>query len=364
MNQSDCGTEPEILQYPEFALTDAYGIFSACIPEDYMEKLRQTAKNETARQAVLLAALSGALYAFEETETFRFQAGPEKDIRISMTGEAETPEDLLRQTLTQLIRPETAAAGPDSGEELLVSCNDRGSLYLLCAAQGRTAWIYRRDSYPSIALFGMHRLFTRMLEGILLRRKESLSALREAWNGEELGRQAVHQGERCQTEKRPLCERLRETAAQYPQRPALRDEEREYTFRDIWNGVVKTAAYLQRKNIAKGDRVYLSADYTGVTVICIYALFYLGAAYVPVNESFPEERKAYIAGFCTEGARIDESMKKEIAVLCADAAGEELLPFCGIRETDLPGYVIFTSGTTGTPKGVEITQDWILNMLS
>jgi len=79
----------------------------------------------------------------------------------------------------------------------------------------------------------------------------------------------------------------------------------------------------------------------------------LGAPFVPVDTIYPEERMRRIAA--TLGARrfYDAGADSFVSL---DAAGEEHSAPQPLREKNL-AYVLFTSGTTGEPKGVQIGRE-------
>ena len=83
-----------------------------------------------------------------------------------------------------------------------------------------------------------------------------------------------------------------------------------------------------------------------------------GAAYVPIDVDYPEERKQFmITDSCTKVVITKEWLNtlKEPDKLCNNE-----LDHINLTTPELPAYIIYTSGTTGKPKGVVVLQKNII----
>jgi amino acid adenylation domain-containing protein len=113
-------------------------------------------------------------------------------------------------------------------------------------------------------------------------------------------------------------------------------------------------------------------------VVAILAVLKAGAAYVPIDASFPDKRLAYVLDDVTQDdtdvrplvithlAVADRLSDRNIELVCLDDAGAGLNDFPSSRPdvTVMPSdlaYVIYTSGSTGRPKGVKVTHGNLLN---
>ena len=182
-----------------------------------------------------------------------------------------------------------------------------------------------------------------------------------------------------------LAQPFSQHAEKHPERIALHIDDRDISYGELADLARQIAAWLQHETSGNTRRVGVLGSrslevYAGILGTC-----WTGATYVPLNPAYPPSRLANMIS----QARLD--------ALIVDAAGqqiltEELLNACPdsilVPESDndllhghdvldryapadppvmMPldklAYIIFTSGTTGTPKGVMVTLGNILHFL-
>lgn len=113
----------------------------------------------------------------------------------------------------------------------------------------------------------------------------------------------------------------------------------------------RIAAYLMKSEVQVGDRVAVLGERSPETIASILGILKSGAAYVPIDISYPKER----VDFIMQDANCKFLLKKEIVESDAVTREDDREIFA----TSGPGdeaYIIYTSGSTGSPKGVVMTH--------
>ena len=171
-----------------------------------------------------------------------------------------------------------------------------------------------------------------------------------------------------------LHEMFAATARAAPDRPALRLADPDpasgrrptLTYGELSRRATQLAHYLRARGVDRGDRVVICLPRGLDQFIAVLGVLEAGAAYVPVDWSFPAERIDFIAADCaaklllTVSDRAGDFTASDVVALddrLGEIATAEAWAFSrastGATPDDL-AYVIYTSGTTGKPKGVAI----------
>ena len=191
-----------------------------------------------------------------------------------------------------------------------------------------------------------------------------------------------------------------------PDAMALVCGETRLSYAELDDRAARLGGWLRRRGAAHGDRIGLCVARGVDMVVAQLAILKLGAAYVPLDPSFPRERLAFMAG------------DADLALLVSDSRSIDILPWppertvlvdrdrraiegcdplvsgsvtdvssgsgnvedaptgrgtidivpagggkgAGIRADD-PAYLIYTSGSTGKPKGVVVTHGNVTNFI-
>ncbi len=175
-----------------------------------------------------------------------------------------------------------------------------------------------------------------------------------------------------------LADNLTKTAEQHPDRPAIRLDDMVLTYRELQDGARRVSTLLASKGVGPGDRVGLVLPNVPAFPILFYGALAAGAVVVPMNPLLKgREVKYYLED---SGAKIVFAWKDmaEEAGKGADEVGIECIavepggfhellgqhePTEEVVERDADDTVVllYTSGTTGQPKGAELTH---ANMIS
>jgi D-alanine--poly(phosphoribitol) ligase subunit 1 len=159
--------------------------------------------------------------------------------------------------------------------------------------------------------------------------------------------------------------RFTECSARCPDNPAIVVGERSYSYGELNALCVAMSALLQTHGIKRGDRVGIFTEDNIYAYASLLGILSCGACYVPLNYNNPVERNMSIiadAGIKVLLYTEKEDKARELSV----SSGSECRPLNN-RVVPKPGkldpvdqiysdlcYLLFTSGTTGKPKGVPI----------
>ncbi|WP_188476188.1 non-ribosomal peptide synthetase, partial [Dokdonia pacifica] len=135
----------------------------------------------------------------------------------------------------------------------------------------------------------------------------------------------------------------------------------EMTYEELDKKSTQLANFLINTNaIGLEDKVAVVLPKTENLIITILAVLKTGAAYVPIDPSYPEDRKTFIIEDASCKVLIDESFINDSLDLILNES--TTLPKVAIKNDNL-AYIIYTSGTTGRPKGVMIEHGNVLSLL-
>ena len=162
-------------------------------------------------------------------------------------------------------------------------------------------------------------------------------------------------------------------AARTPERLALVDATHQLDFRAVRHQVLALAGRLRGAGVGPGDVVAVALPRSVRLSLALLAVVEAGAAFLPLDISYPPERLAFMLDDAAPRLVIAEAATRALVdadtpVLDfdgladgADEAGE--LPVDDGLRPDHPCYVLYTSGTTGRPKGVVVSHRAIVNRI-
>jgi amino acid adenylation domain-containing protein len=193
--------------------------------------------------------------------------------------------------------------------------------------------------------------------------------LLDDWNGT----QTLFQQDAC------IHHLFEEQAARTPANLALTVGDMTLPYAELNCRANQLARYMSRLGVGRGALVGVCLERSIDMVVAVLAVLKAGAAYVPVDPAFPQERIAFmlsdaqvalmltqqtvlqragLEGLVSENTRaVYLDSTPEIGQLDGTDLGLETLP-------NDAAYVIYTSGSTGKPKGVVIRHSAVVNFLS
>jgi len=170
---------------------------------------------------------------------------------------------------------------------------------------------------------------------------------------------------------------FREIAKTHRDRTALIwSESAAVTFSELNRLSDKAALFLHQQGVRKGERVCIRLDKGTLAYSLIVACLKIGAPYFVLDPSNPPARVAHILDKCTPtlvfsakespldlpGYRVVVVDRENQFAALEDTGDEPFEAETDIVGTD-PAYIMFTSGSTGFPKGAVMSQANLLNFI-
>jgi long-chain acyl-CoA synthetase len=171
-----------------------------------------------------------------------------------------------------------------------------------------------------------------------------------------------------------LATSLVRSAGRYPDRIAVRLDEQALCYRDLDEASARAASWLAGRGIAAGDRVGLMCPNVPEFVVLYHGILRAGAIVVPMNPLLKAREVDYylkdsgaslalawhgVAGEAAEGAKRagTDFVVVEPEGFAAALATCDPAPAVVDRASSDTAVILYTSGTTGQPKGAELTHD-------
>jgi benzoate-CoA ligase family protein len=158
--------------------------------------------------------------------------------------------------------------------------------------------------------------------------------------------------------KRSIIDYLAENASRFPERIAIRHRDRALTYREVEDAAARCRGALAAHGIRPGDRVALLMSDSPEMIVAFLGIMGMGAIAVPCSTLLPPDGLAYV--FTDSDAKLvivsPEHLENAKAgraariVLGSELVKGEPAPL-GPFERDTPCLVLYTSGSTGQPKG-------------
>lgn len=171
-----------------------------------------------------------------------------------------------------------------------------------------------------------------------------------------------------------LPQLFNEQVARTPEATALVFDEQELTYAALDARAEALAAILRRHGARPGMRVAIFVERSLEMMIGLLGIHKTGAAYVPLDPTYPKERLAFMLQdseapvVLTQLSLLAKMPPHAAAMICVDDLpsgdnSERASPASEVTPDDV-AYVLYTSGSTGNPKGVMVTHRNVVNFFA
>jgi non-ribosomal peptide synthetase-like protein len=174
-----------------------------------------------------------------------------------------------------------------------------------------------------------------------------------------------------------LSDVLEEACRRHADRIAVSAEDAQISYAELDARANRMARYFRSVGVKPGDRVAVMIDRGVEAYVALFGLLKAGAAYVPLDSNHPAERIGFIVsdagatlvvahlrlvdklGECPARTLVLENARADVATFSDEPLSEAERP----QTDDKLCYVLYTSGTTGKPKGVAVAHPSICNFV-
>lgn len=168
---------------------------------------------------------------------------------------------------------------------------------------------------------------------------------------------------------------LEECCDRNPDSWALKSDTTCYTYRELKEATERIASNLIARGVGYGSRVAVLAKRCPETILCICGIIKAGAVYVPIDPAYPDQRVQLLLDNVCPSLFLLEQSNETLAKETRVCTFQEILSLDATLDTERlhdnqkeitpesEAYIIFTSGTTGVPKGVIVRHREIVALV-
>lgn len=216
--------------------------------------------------------------------------------------------------------------------------------------------------------------YARLLQGMVARPEQRITEV-HMLSKEEISELASESGyqDNDSLKRDTLHDLFEVQVGRSPDRVAIVSDDAHLSYFELDRSANRTAHYLRSVGAGPECRVGVSMERTAEMIVAVLAILKSGAAYVPLDPAYPDERLRFViedAGLglvVTRGSPLLLSSRADLTSV--DISSEPVggqsdeRPLSGAIGQNL-AYIIYTSGSTGRPKGVAICHEQVVRLFA
>lgn len=161
-----------------------------------------------------------------------------------------------------------------------------------------------------------------------------------------------------------ILEKICQNAYKHPEKLCILEKDRVITYGQYWNAICRCAEFLKEKRLGNGNRVAIVAEQSAFFLMTVSAIHLAGAVVVPLEKNLPPKRIAEIMEVMDTTWIVGRDIHMSDKYLAIDFEDLDVCfenHGCEQKKWEFPSEnkladILFTTGTTGVPKGIQVTH--------